>query len=369
MGLNNMFDFTKKEDNVILMNKLMLNKTLSMFEYANLPDTLPPKVIEKHLQTKGFVFITEVDGVLYPLTGNLGGELDVYGDFTKIIVTNTALNLNKEYNLKTDGVLISNDDLKLGLIPIFDKFNTMLAENDINMLLWGYNSRQQKLISASDDKTKASAENYLKKLVKGELSVIGDKPFLESLTIHSSSSNGNTKVNEFLELHQYFKSNLLNEIGLSSNFNMKKERLISSELDIGEDSLFPLVYTMMKNRIMGIAELNEKYSLDVDVNFGSVWALKNKKLVDGVLDYEDTEQERLVGSGDKLTNEHIEQGEKEVEIFERDGGLGIGSVPVIGSDELEVEELETDIEQVEDLESDSELEDEELEIDEEKEDE
>ncbi|MGC8006263.1 hypothetical protein ACP3V7_24035, partial [Salmonella enterica] len=39
---------------------------------------------------------------------------------------------------------------------------------------------------------------------------------------------------------------------------------------------------MMENRISGIAALNETFGLDITVDFGSVWALKNKKLVDGV---------------------------------------------------------------------------------------
>ena len=75
---------------------------------------------------------------------------------------------------------------------------------------------------------------------------------------------------------------MFNEVGLSSNFNMKRERLISSEVDQAEDSLFSLVYNMMENRNFGIAAMNEMFGLNITVDFGSVWALKNKKLVDGI---------------------------------------------------------------------------------------
>ena len=85
-----------------------------------------------------------------------------------------------------------------------------------------------------------------------------------------------------IEYQQYIKSEMFNEVGLSSNFNMKRERLISSEVDQAEDSLFPLVYNMMENRISGIAAMNEMFGLNITVDFGSVWSLKNKKLVDGV---------------------------------------------------------------------------------------
>lgn len=336
-----MYDIKDKEKNMELMNKIMLNKSLSMFEYSNLPDSLPAKVLERYLQTLGFVFITEIDGVLYPLTGSLGGELDEYQEFTKITVTNTALKISKEFDIKNDGVLISNDDLKIGLMPIYNKLNYMLVENDINMILWGYNTRQQKLISASDDKTKASAESYLKKLIDGDLSVIGDKPFLESLNVHNSNSSGGTKVNEFLELHQYLKSNLFNEIGLSSNFNMKKERLISSELDLGEDSLFPLVYTMMKNRIDGIESLNSRYGLEIDLDFGSVWALKNKKLVDGVVENEQESDklEAVDSDSDRTVDFDIQTEEVDNSDHERERERGESSEPEPESD-LEPEETE-----------------------------
>ena len=277
-----MYDIKEKDKNIELLTRQMLNKTLSMFEYSNLPDSIPPKTLERILQTNGHCFLMEVDGEVYPLTGTLGGELDPYDEFTQITISNTALKISKQFDVKKDGVLISNDDLKIGLLPFFDKMNYMLVENDINMILWGYNSRQQKQISATDDKTKSSAESYITKIKNGDLSVIADTPFLEGLKVHNNGSSSQTNVKEFLELHQYLKSNLLNEVGISSNFNMKKERLISSELDVGEDSLFPLVYTMMKNRIEGVNKINEFFGLEIDVNFGSVWALKNKKLVDGV---------------------------------------------------------------------------------------
>ena len=69
-----------------------------------------------------------------------------------------------------DGVLIYNDDLAMGLIPLLDRYNTFLVENDINMMMYGYNSRTQKLISASDDKTKQSAQLAVKKAIEGDIS-------------------------------------------------------------------------------------------------------------------------------------------------------------------------------------------------------
>jgi len=167
-------------------------------------------------------------------------------------------------------------------MPVFEKCNTLLVENDVNMVMWGFNSRIQKLITAPDDKSKESADLYMKKIIDGDLSIIGDNAMFDGVKMQAPAASSGAGVQQMIEYQQYIKSEMFNEVGLSSNFNMKRERLISSEVDQTEDSLFPLVYNMMENRISGIAALNENFGLNITVDFGSVWALKNKKLVDGV---------------------------------------------------------------------------------------
>lgn len=278
------YDYKAKTRNINQLNKYMLAKTLSMFEYQGLPETIPQRELERLLQTNGYAFITKApDGKLYAFAGSLGGtERDPYGQPTQITIANVALNFNKTLDLNKDGVLLRNDDLRLGVMPVFEKCNTLLVENDVNMVMWGFNSRIQKLITAPDDKSKESADLYMKKIIDGDLSIIGDNAMFDGVKMQAPAASSGAGVQQMIEYQQYIKSEMFNEVGLSSNFNMKRERLISSEVDQAEDSLFPLVYNMMENRILGIAALNETFGLDITVDFGSVWALKNKKLVDGV---------------------------------------------------------------------------------------
>ena len=277
------YDYKSKTSNINQLNKYMLAKTLSMFEYQGLPETIPQRELERLLQTHGYAFITEVNGEFYALVGSLAGtEKDPYGQPTEITNNNVALNFNKTLNLKTDGVLLRNDDVRIGVLPLFEKCNTLLVENDVNMVMWGFNSRIQKLITAPDDKSKDSADLYMKKIIDGDLSIIGDNAMFDGVKMQAPAASSGAGVQQMIEYQQYIKSELFNEVGLSSNFNMKRERLISSEVDQAEDSLFPFVYNMMENRNFGISAINEMFGLNITVDFGSVWALKNKKLVDGV---------------------------------------------------------------------------------------
>ena len=275
------YSFKDKERNVRVLNNLMLAKTLGMFEYSGLPDTIPAKELEKLLQVNGIAFVAKVNGELYALSGAIGGDQDAYGNGTKFLVSNPWLNFNKELDIEKDGVLFVNDDMKMGLMPIFERGNTFLVENDITMMLWSYNSRTQKLISAPDDRTKESAELYVKRIIEGEISIIAENTMFDGVKVHGGNNSSSVNAQQLTEFNQYIKASMYNEVGISSNFNMKRERLISSELDAAEDSLFPLVYNMLQNRIESVKRLNEMFNLNVEVDFGSIWALKNKDLVDG----------------------------------------------------------------------------------------
>jgi len=105
-----MYNFKDKASNISQNNRYMLAKTISMFEYQNLPESIPYQELEKILQTSGYAFITKVEGKLYAFAGHLGGEQDVYGNPKKITINNIFLNFNKILNVETDGVLIRSDD-------------------------------------------------------------------------------------------------------------------------------------------------------------------------------------------------------------------------------------------------------------------
>src|SRR5699024_9814170 len=131
-----MFDYTDKRGNILYMNRYMLAKTSNMFRWVGLPETIPSRELEKLLQRS-----------VYAFNGGLGGEPDAYGNPTKITISNPFLNFNETLDIETDGVLIRNDDYLIGVLPLLEKYHRLLAENDINLVLRGFNTRSQTLIS------------------------------------------------------------------------------------------------------------------------------------------------------------------------------------------------------------------------------
>lgn len=287
-----MYDYLDKDTNVKDFKNHMFNKSLHMFKYKNLPDTIPFLELEKLLQSNGYAVIAKHNEHLYAFNGSFNGS-DVYGNPTHVIVTNPYLKMNKTFELGKDCVLIKNDDMMTGLTNIYEKYGIMLVETDITLLISNFNKRIQTLISSNDDNTRESAEIYLEKVKEGELGVIGESKLFDSLKVVNKSVNGGTSFTEIVELQQYLKATLSNEIGLNANYNMKRERLNVSEVEMNTDNLFPLVDNFFQNRKEGIMKVNELFDLDIEVEFTSIWKLKQEVLQEETDSIEDEENNNV----------------------------------------------------------------------------
>lgn len=265
-----MYKYNDKKTNVNQANKYMLAKTLSMFDYEGLPDTIPEQELERILQEKGLAFIYEYKGELYAFSGTLTGDVDMYNRPTKINIS-----IPKEHTVKTvdldKGVLICNDDYRLGLQPLIEKYNTLIVENEISIMMYNLNNRIHKIISASDDITRDSANKYLSEIENGNLAIIGESKFLQDLKVQGGSTNQGQGLGDLIEYNRYLKASLNNEVGIQSNINDKKERMIRAEVEQSQELLYPFINNMYNNRVVAVEKLNELYNLNVSVKYGSVW--------------------------------------------------------------------------------------------------
>lgn len=251
----------------------LLAKTNQIFDYENLPDTIPKRELELTLQTEGYVSIQKINNQLYALTGGLGGVPNEYNEPTQIIITNPYLKYNKTLTINKDCVIIKNDAMRQGLLPLFKKYCGLLTENTITMRLAIINNRIQQLISASDDKTKNSADLYIQKIIDGELSVVGENAFFDGVKMQNSPQSSN-QLTQIIELEQYLKASLYNEIGLNANFNMKREALNSAETELNKDVLLPLINNMLECRQIGVEKVNKMFNTNIKVKISDIW---NKK--------------------------------------------------------------------------------------------
>lgn len=290
-----------KLNNINNLIKSFLNKTLTMFLYEGLPESIDYVELEKLLQIKGIAFITEYKENLVALPIDLiFDEVDIYGDALK---GNVYLNDTREVKTMNieDGVLIKNDYLGIGLMDIFKKYGFLINESITTLYLSNLWKRTEKVFTANDDGTAESVKSYLEKVKNGELGIITSSLLYESIDVKTSQSIG-TSLHDLIEYDNYIKSQFYNEIGLYHNNNMKKERLVTSEVEVGKNSVYPLVDNMLNSRRKGIKELNEKYNLNVKVEFTSSWELRFN-LGENISKLEGDEEE---GKADNLESKNKE---------------------------------------------------------------
>lgn len=249
----------------------ILNKINNIFEYESLPPTLVPRFLELYLQTGGHCCVTDVPEVgLCCFFGGWGGKPDVYYQPTRYIVANPGLNFYKDLEIGKDCVLCRNDMLTLGLMPVIHKYAVLLVENLISFRIAAINSRVQFIINAKDDSSAKSAREFLEQVEDGELGIIVSDDLLSAVEINPGAQH-NQSITELISLHQYILSQLYMELGIPDNYNMKKERLTSTEANMMTDKPAVSLENMYVERCIFCDKINEMYGTNIRVRINERW--------------------------------------------------------------------------------------------------
>ena len=284
--LNYKFDFEGKPDKGMLLSSYMryyLARLQSMFKYEGLPDSIPQKWLENYLLVNGYVVWLKNGDDLVVTNAGVGGDPDVYFIPKECLVANPYLKpgVNGTYRRDVDCVLMYNDTYAQGLIPMLKKYCSLMVEAELSMNINTIMSRGSAMISAADDKTKDSAELWLKRVRDGQLGIIGESPMLignqdSPLTVNQLSG-ADTTITNLIEYMQYVKASLYNELGLQSNYNMKREAIMSGESQLDEDMLHPLIDNMLKERQDALEKVNAMFGTNIKVSFNSAWELNERE--------------------------------------------------------------------------------------------
>lgn len=297
------YDYANKEKCINDYANTMLNRTQSMFRWGKLPPDIPARNLELMLQTTGWLCYTDKpDGKLRIFTGGLGGELDYLYMPTLCTVANPALSFSASLKIGEECIIMPNDSLYQGFLPIFSRYATFLTETDLSIWLATINSRATTLISAPDDRTVESAEIFLQQLFEGDLAVVAETPFFDGIkTQPYADGKASQSIISLLELKNSLFSMWLNEIGLQSNPNQKREYVNEAEISMPGDALLPLIDDALRCRKRAVEQINEMYGTEITVELNSAWE-DNKIQVANSLYDEDGDGDTM---DDKVTEDEM----------------------------------------------------------------
>lgn len=305
-------DIPDKQSSVVWYAYYYTLRCLRMIRLGGLPETMPEDKVKHLIMTAGSALVVDDNqGQLWATGGNWGGRKDQYYFPAQFTVSNPYLpaELRRTWDLETDRcALVKNDLYAAGLLPIISRWSRMLVETDLSLWIAAVNTRAAMVMHATDEDAKTAAQLYLKDILDGKLSVIGDKRnlLLDGIEtdpgLHVQPGNeANAHIQELVELHQYVKAGLYNELGLQSQYNLKRERLTADETALNEDTLYPLVEHILDTWRQGFDRVNEIFGTQITVELAGPWEDNREQL--------DAELEQIEAGTPAPAGDNIEGGD------------------------------------------------------------
>ena len=276
------------EQNYRFFFKWLLNIVSSCFIVRGRArgDTVNKTYLKTNLILDGVMCFKDFDGKLYCLTGGIGGQPDEYYIPVNWIIANPVLGSATCYwrdfrENKKDCVLIANTEidkiyagvLECGLYSLIHQTAVLLADNIVSINCSQINTRVQNFFTADSEAQAIAGEAILKEMYAGAPYKILRSDLVEKLQVSPVSSAGSAQyIEQQIELHNYILSNFLQAVGIQSNNVMKRERLITGEIDSQNNMTAVSISAMLASWKKGFEEVNEFFAdfieeqFSVDVN-------------------------------------------------------------------------------------------------------
>lgn len=270
--------------------RTLYNNASKVILLKGLPDDADKEFIMSQLLLVGRIAVFKTKGNVYFLNGHIGGIPDEYYYPTKVLIANPVLGSfdlerNKEavmvYLTPTDRILDvpkSPTIIYGGLFSLISMVANILAEcmTTVNTTLM--NTRVHAIYTADTESAAKSAEPILKSIYMGKPYSVVTSELLERLNVNPLSEHGLSNcLIETLEVCQYVLSLFWNGIGIDANYNMKRERLITAEVDKNIQSLIVPIQTILETLNDGFNKANDLFGINVEAIKNPDFALEQEK--------------------------------------------------------------------------------------------
>ena len=256
---------------------LLFNTMLEMFDYTNLPDTIPKRFLETILHTTGEVFVSKINDKLIASHGTLAGEVDEYGLGTECIAVCPGGESSGKRGVEI-AYGINNDTASPDTLIYW--IAHLLAETDKSIKTNVIYSRLLKIPKVNNEKDKAMFEDIIDKVMNGEPKAFASSNALDlelgasTETFELTDAN---KIDKLPYLTQFFEDCLkrfYNFYGQPMQNQNKRAQSISDEIH-GQDSVsFIIPLQMLKCRQAMCDEINTIFGTDISVDFSPVWKVE-----------------------------------------------------------------------------------------------
>lgn len=283
----------------------ILNLLLQMFEYENLPDSLPAREIECNLLLTGHCCIVPVnDGTLFaPLTSIFG--FDRYYQPDRMVFANPVVNSSREWKIGKDCEIIYNSSLKdsiwyiktdNGLLTFIGRYARQLADIEATLNIYMVNARLTSAPVTDDNNVAQSIKAFFKGLISGKREIITDSSMIENFrNVEFAKPVTTDKANDWLIARDKILEQMYRDLGIRM-YNPKRAQVTESELESNDQLLLIAADDMLKAREEGVERVNEMFGTDIRVYLSDKFDIQKVQYQYGVNNMEVQRNENVIDS-------------------------------------------------------------------------
>lgn len=266
----------------------LFNFCLTIFEYENLPETLPAREIESNLILTGHDVIFPNGADVITCNCNIYG-FDLYynpqyATFANPRLQSKTLEIGKTceiiYNnsLKDNVLYVESDGALLSFIR---RYARMLADIESTLDTYMINSRLTSFPCGSNDSIVNNLKMFFRKIRAGKQAIISDDSIIQQFrNVDINRSNIHDGVNDWLIARDKILEMFFRDIGVKF-YNPKKAQVSEDELQINNQLLVISLDDMLKARKEGVERVNKLFGLNIKVDISESFKIEEKEQEDG----------------------------------------------------------------------------------------
>lgn len=250
----------------------------------NIPETVDETFFKMILYTTGkscFLNGNVIDEgeQLLALNCSRADTPNVYYIPRKVLVANPRL--KKSYNI-TPGVdcelvyLSEADKYNLsgvsgGLYSLIERTATMLADNDISINIAQKNTRLVNLVSGDTQNTVDSIKAVIASMYEGDPTIVVKSSLVDKLQgIPILQNTSNRNLVDLIEVQQYIIAHFYEQIGITTHDQMKRERLITAEINDNIDLAFLNIDDILISIQEGLDRVNKMFGTEMQARLNPI---------------------------------------------------------------------------------------------------
>lgn len=257
----------------VMYCRLLRDKVLELFEYENLPTSLPYKEIESRLVDFGFCGV--FNHSKYGLVTSDGGVsgVDIYNHATRFVYAQPILG-SGTLLLDKDCVVIYNsyadENVQTGFREVIERYARQLADIDCSIAVGVINSRLTNIYKSKDQQSNDRLKAFYSEIELGNYSsVIGQDigVMKDNELMGEENKNGNQQMlPNLMSLRRDVLANFYEELGVQHKRD-KVAEMTAFEVGESDETLLVNQKSLLEERQRGCDKINELFGTNIIVKY------------------------------------------------------------------------------------------------------